>query len=297
MSDLSQMSDDELMKVAGLSDRSDEELMQIAGIKTKIPFAEKVLQKAAKYVSDYSGIGVEEPDNPFMRGISSTMRGLKQTPGLGSYMQAHDVKSDVIGEAMPDNPVGSFVLDTITNPENLVGMGVVKKGAGSLFRSLKSPSTPYGKSVESAKGNVDFMKVINKHIDDPLVKKVLDKSGVIDKYGQPVFEEGGKVSSKLNKLNSNEVQDFINDVKVGQTKAMLSGDVVKSNQVCLSKFFADLSKAQNELSGMKGAKKLYGASKGIRKFGSSATKKILGGSLLGLGGKLGYDVGKAISRQ
>ena len=75
-----------------------------------------------------TGLG-EQNENPLMTGISSTMRGLKQVPGLGPYMIGHDIKSKLVGDlAGKDNPVGGIALDVISDPETYLGLGLAKKG-------------------------------------------------------------------------------------------------------------------------------------------------------------------------
>ena len=59
MSDLSQMSDDELMQISGLADISDEQLKQIAGIKTKPENTESLFQRAIKSAGAAAQAGLQ----------------------------------------------------------------------------------------------------------------------------------------------------------------------------------------------------------------------------------------------
>ena len=209
---------------------------------------------------------------------------------------------------LPENLVGSQ-LDIAMNPLSAAieglggkiakpiakgigkGASALGKGISKTGRSLFNPSKVYGEALESSKGTVNFKDIIYKYMDDPMVRKVLNKGEVMEKFGGNTLGKGGEVTEKLANLTAKESQDLINAVKVGETKAMLSGDVVKSNKVTLSKFFSDLSKAQNQaLEGIKGAKKLYGASKNIGKFVKSKAGAFVTGSALGAGAKVSYDV-------
>src|SRR3990167_882749 len=79
----------------------------------------------------------------------------------------------------------------------MLGGGQAAKGVGKVVKSLMKPSKVFGESVSKGKGKVDFLKIISKHADDPAVKKVLDKSGVIEKYGGTSLGKGGSVTEKL----------------------------------------------------------------------------------------------------
>ena len=216
-----------------------------------------------------------------------------QMSGMAPYMGARGAQEELLNEI--ENPIARFGAGVVSDPLSWMGGSAVAKGAGKVAKSVIKPSTVYGEAVSKAPGKVNFLQIISKHSDDPIVKKVLDKAGIVEKYGGRTLGEGGSVSDNLANLTSEQAQNLINDMKVGQTKGFLTGDLVKSDKVNLSKFFGDLSKAQNEaLPGMKGAKKLYGFSKGVgkfaKKYGRAAATGVATGAGLGIGGKIGYDI-------
>lgn len=224
-------------------------------------------------------------------------------PGSSMGAEAEEMRAGAVNNIVPfdKHPFLNVGANIISDPKSWltggssVGREAVKQvgsSAKNTARSVFKPSKVYGEALDSAKGKVDFSKVISKFSDDPAVKKVLEKSGVIEKYGGDLMEEGGAVSNKLSKLDANQSQNLINDLKVGESKAFLSGDVVKSNKVGLSKFFSELSKAQNKASeGLSGAKKAYGFSKNVGKVAKTVGKGFVRGLPYGAGVTAG---GKAI---
>lgn len=250
------------------------------------PASENILQRAAnagqQALANVGSNGIDVfkgPGAQLGQEFKKSMFGLKPNPG---GLVTGDMKG-----------VQDYAKDFFTDPHGMAESAVATKGAmdSPPVKLVTKPSEFYGDAISKGKGNVNFLDIINKHIDDPLVKKVIDKSGVMERFSGSIPEEGGYGIDKLAKLNSQEAQDFINDVKVGQSKAFLSGDATKSNQIGLSRFFSDLSKAQSkDISGMGFAKKAYGTSKAVTKGAKAVAKRVLIGSELGAGAKLGYDL-------
>lgn len=124
-------------------------------IKNKPERTENLLQKMAKGMAGFTGMNSIDTKNPFMSGISSSMQGLKQAPGVGPYMQSHEMKSGVIGEMMPDNPIGSAAVDIATDPETYVGLGFLGKGiskaAGAIGKGVGKASNRFGEIFKSPK--------------------------------------------------------------------------------------------------------------------------------------------------
>ena len=207
-----------------------------------------------------------------------------QMSGMAPYMGARGAQEELLNEI--ENPIARFGAGVVSDPLSWMGGSAVAKGAGKVAKSVIKPSTVYGEAVSKAPGKVNFLQIISKHSDDPIVKKVLDKAGIVEKYGGRTLGEGGSVSEKLANLSAKEGQNLINDVKLGKD-ALVSGKRIKPNEVELSKFFSELSKAQK---GMGGAKKLYGASKNVGKFVKSNVGKFVTGSMFGAGAKTAYDV-------
>jgi len=265
---------------------------------------------------------IDHPENILQRASKAMQQAYNSTP-LSAYGKVMGAKNkfldpmlredQLLNESMPEVIPGTkgiqnamhgatnwLTRNVFTDPLNyMAAEGITKvgssavRGIGKVGRSVFNPSKVYGEALDSSKGKVNFLDVIYKHSDDPAVKKVLEKSGVIEKYGGTSLGEGGSVTEKLSNLSQRQAQNLINDVKVGESRAMLSGDVVKSNKVGLSKFFSDLSRAQGQADpSMKGAKALYGFSKGIKKVGKDLSKKAVSGAEWGA---VGYPVYKALS--
>lgn len=264
----------------------------------KIQPHESIFQKALKSIGGQaSQLFMPNQDQGLMRFAGPTSLPWQKQPNSPGGMM--DVIGQTGGETVSDtaeikNPLARGVIGAALDPRSWVVGGKaasgVASGAKTTARSLMNPSKVFGEALESSKGKVNFLDVIAKHSDDPIVKKVLDKSEVIEKYGGTKLGEGGSVTERLANLTPKESQEIINAVKVGQNKAMLSGDVVKSNKVNLSKFFSDLSKAQNAgVEGIKGAKRLYGFSKNVGRAAKSTAGKVATGSILGASAKTAYD--------
>ena len=210
----------------------------------EIPKSENILERAVKVGAEPYLFGQEQPSNLLMRGISSTMQGLKRTPGLGPYMQAHDIKSELI-----ENPL----LDIATDPETYLGGAAAVKGVRNIPKSFRKQfgSEGFGKKInklQSAASNkrVDYSSTIQNAIDDPVVKKVIDKSGILEKYGGRSLTEEGGLSDNLSKLTLQESQDIVNALKSGVRQGIKEG-IVKPTELGLSKLFSSLSKAQDSV--------------------------------------------------
>lgn len=256
-----------------------------------IPKTENLLSRAAK-------IGMEPfmskpPDmaHPFQSSIDSTMGGLKRTPGLGSYMQAHDVKSGLI-----DNPA----LDIASDPETYLGAGAVFKGIKNAPRVFKNKfgSKGFGKSMEklqskSPDSRVNYFDVVMRHSDNPSVKKVMEKAGVMDKFGGQSMDEAGATSEKLANLSLQESQDFLNAIKDEVRQAVKIGNI-KPKELGVSRFISDLVSSQDKaFKGFSGARKSYGLYKKVGKAGKAISKASLTGAGLYAGGRLGHEAVKA----
>lgn len=245
--------------------------------------SENILQKAAKSIK-------KNPLNVFP-GVAAYNYGMeKKNEMLDPFLQANASLPGIFPEAQ-----NAIMKNVVTDPMGYMGaQGGTKllsgagKGAKALGNSLFKPSKAYGEALSKAEGKVDFLKIISKHENDPVVKKVLQKAKIFDKYGGTSMGEGGSVSDKLANLTAKESQNLINDVKLGKD-ALIQGKRIKPNEIGLVEFFSDLSKAQSELPGMSGAKKLYGVSKNVGRLVKSNVGKFVTGSVIGAGAKTAYD--------
>ena len=148
----------------------------------------------------------------------------------------------------------SIVADIATDPTTYVGGGV------SLFKGLKSVpkaigrkfgSQGFGKSIlkiqkSNPTGRIDYYTPMMKHIDDPSVSKVLEKSDAVKRFGGDIVEEGGATRNRLSELTLEESQNFLNSIKDEVRQAVKVGNI-KPKELGLSRFISDLSQAQTKM--------------------------------------------------
>ena len=138
---------------------TDADILRMEGSRGNIQPTEGFLGSIARFASqELTGLG-EQNENPLMTGISSSMRGLKQVPGLGPYMIGHDIKSKLMGDiAGKDNPVGGIALDVISDPETLAGGRALFKGIGNVGKNLLPRETLGGfKNILGKSARLKYM--------------------------------------------------------------------------------------------------------------------------------------------
>lgn len=251
-----------------------------------VPSAENILQKAAKAATGAMGMGTMGFANP-----------------LGPIQAGYGARDSVIDETVKD-PIANFGVKVGTDPLSWMGAGAAAKGAEELVSNVKNPSGAFGKGIERLQGaspdkRVDFFHIINNAIDDPMAKKVIDKSGILDSFGGTKLTDVGTLSENLSNLTLQESQDLVNAMKSGVRQAVKEG-TVKPTEIGIAKMFSELSKAQKgTFEGFDKVAKNYGAGKNMGKFLKTAGKQLPGalirGAGLGTGGKLAYDAVSAAS--
>ena len=255
---------------------------------SKIPPTEGLLGSIAKLAQQsFQAIKPANMLSDAMQGKNSFM-----PPMYGTAVQA---KENTIDSITRDNPWASIPLNIVSDPMTIAGGGAALKSIPKTVGNFINPSKAFGKGIDALqKSNptkkVDFFKVINNALDDPGAKKVLEKSGVIEKYGGQSIEEGGAVSERLSNLSLKESQNLVNDVKSGVKKAIKEGHV-NPKEIGIAKMFKELSQAQRKaFEGFKGVQRGYGAAKNVGKFVKKNVGKFVTGSVLGAGAKTGYDL-------
>lgn len=246
---------------------------------TPIPKAENILQRAVQSTQQ-SFQPQGGYSNPMIQAMSQS------NPAMAGYNVLHNFKSGMIQDAMPNNPVGKVATDVATDPESYIGLGGATKAVGEIGSNILNPSKAYGKALSSAKGTVDFLPHIMQAIDDPVAGKLIEKSGIMEKFGGSILGEGGAPIEKLSNLSAEDSQGVVNSLKDEVTKAVREG-TLKPKQLEVGKLFGNLSDAQNEaFDGMKNAKWNYGAGKSIQK----GAKRAIGAAILGGGFESGKDM-------
>lgn len=255
-------------------------------IKNKPERAENILQKAIKAAAE-----------PYFNGAMNVS-------GVAPVQSAYNIRDTFIDESVK-NPIGNFATKMVTDPLTWMGGGTAakqgSKGISGFIKNVRNPSKVFGEKMGALeKSNpstkVDYSGILSKHMDDPMVKKVIDKSGVLQKYGGSSMGEGGTVIEKMKNLTLQESQNLINDIKVGLRQSLKEGTVTKSNEIGIQKMLSELTGNQNSLfKGMDKARSSYGMAKNFGKGAKNLTKKAISGAVLGAGGKLGYDVYKSFS--
>jgi len=207
-------------------------------------------------------------------------------PGMGAYEGAHEAKTELIKQANPSGGFGNVLMDLASNPENVTG-GIplakgISRGTSKLVKSFKNPSGVFQESMNKASSarpnaRVDYSSIINDALADPKAKKVIEKSGVLSRYGGTRLTPEATLSDNLSNLTLKDSQDLMNMIKDGVRQSVREG-TVKSTEIGIAKMFKELSQAQRSaFPEMKSAAKLYGTTKEIGKFAKSASKKALSG--------------------
>lgn len=254
---------------------------------SSIPKTENIFQKITSAITSLSPQAAN-PQHPFQSGIGATTQGLKQVPGLSGYMQGHEAKSGVINDAMPGNPVGAIATDFISDPETWIGANGLAEGAKNTYKNIKNPSKFFGEGIDRLQSKnpsqrVDFFKIINDSLSDPKASKVLEKSGVLDRFGGTRSNEFGTLTDRLSELTLQDSQDLVNSLKDGVRQAVKEG-TVKPSERGIAKMFSELSKAQkSSFQGFDKVARDYGVGKNLGKFASSASKRFINGLPWGAG--------------
>lgn len=262
--------------------------------------SENILQRVAKSLGaaaqsgmkNMSPLGVSvNPKFPFMPQMPT------DSPALSSGM---DEAQMPITKGNPWAQAGMGIASNLlasTFPGG--GAGAVAKKAGEGISNLKNPSAFLGKNIEKIQGQnngkgVNFLDIISRHQGDQFVDKVLEKSGVLEKFGGSTMDDVGAVTDNLSNLPLQKSQDLINDIKVGLTNTLKEGNY-KSNQRGLASLLTNLGKAQESVfPGYKGAKSAYGFAKNVGKAVSKTKKTAITGAALGAGGTLAHSFVKSM---
>ena len=211
MSDLSQMSDDELMRMAGIADISDEQLKQIAGIKSKVEPVETIFSRAIKSISPqqigYEVMGGTAPSDIGM-GLGKMAIGGNFSEGLNIGSQAEGMRKKGAGD--------NFAADIVSDPMTWVGAGGAAKGVASLGKKAfpfisKESRVGFTKGVE--KSLVNRRAALTRGFGSKLNKSkaTVDISDIVD--------EG----SEITKLTMKEAQDLKNAIQQGIPDAVKKG--------------------------------------------------------------------------
>lgn len=201
MSDLSQISDDELMKSAGLGDRSDQELMQIAGIKTKPERTENVLQRAAKAVSQ---IGQEFGNQAAQFGYGGLSEATFQAPEAIKAMTGFDMENQ-LGPGEPQN-----MMQNVARGAGRVGgfmVGGPFKVGKKITEKVVPFATPFAKNaLEFGIGRSTLIPSKLSSGESSPMREALETggeafgAGTIAKFGPPIIKVASKVPGFLRKI-------------------------------------------------------------------------------------------------
>lgn len=275
----------------------DEMLSQIEAKFQVMEPSENILQKVAKAATR----SIVPGENPLLSGFKTATNAMTSgIPGQSKeYREADEMRTGAIDRMAGGNPLLSFAGNVATDPMTYAGGGKVAKGIGGFARNIANPSKEFGKKIgalqgANPKGKVDFLSIISKSLDDPMAKKVLDKSGVVGKYGGQTMGEGGSVIENLANLTLQDSQDLLNAVKSGVRQAVKEG-TVKPTELGIAKMFSELSKAQKlAFPGFEKAKSSYGFAKKVgkasKKYGKAAATGAATAVGLGAGGKVAWDL-------
>lgn len=242
---------------------------------------ENILQRAAKaMMNSMSQMGnAPDPQHPFQSGLGAVSQGMKNiVPSYSGYTGAHEAKSGVVRDNIK-NPLLAAVTDVATDPETIMGTGALFKGAKGLARNVRNPSKVFGERMSKAQasnpeGRIDFSSILSKHSDDPLVKKVLERSGVLDRFGGTHLTPEVTIEQNLSKMKLEDAQEMQNMIKAGLRQSLKEGSAVKSTEIGLKKLLKELSTAENKaFPDMQGAKSSYGMARNINKFGKGVAKR------------------------
>jgi len=275
----------------------------IGGSVKSIPAHENVLGKAAKMAMGSINEGMNpsastEGSNPLSTALNMGVSGMSASTPWQQRM-GQNMQSSIINEST-ENPMGRLGMHLATD----IGTGLMlggpgmAKGAGEMVENVKNPSKVFGRklgSLQSAnpKGKVDFLSILSRASDDPMAGKVLQKSGVLEKFGGQNLGEGGMPIDKLANLTLEDSQNLLNDIKAGVRKAVKEGDV-KSTEIGIAKMFKELAEAQKAtFPGLQSAKSSYGFAKNLGKGVKSVAKVGALGAAAGAGGTLGHTLVKS----
>lgn len=273
-------------------------------IKQKPDNFQNVLTKAAKSVVDSAikpgPFGLPGPLFAQTRGYEA-LSGMKDEAIEGTVGKSNTAMfGPTAGGAL------TFGAKMATDPLAWVGGGAAKSGAnklGSAYKNIKNPSKAFGESMKSiSKSNpearVNFSDIINRASEDRVAKKVIDKSGVLDKFGGRTLTKDATLSENLSSMNLEDSQTLINDIKASLRNSLKDGSAVKSTEIGLTKMLGELSSATKKaFPGIEKVRSSYGRAvnigEGIKKAGKVATTGAITGLGLGAGGKAGYEIFKA----
>lgn len=284
MNNFSSMSDEDLMKVAGISDISDSELMQIAGLKTTPPHPENILQRAAKAITQISpqqtGYEVAGGTGPMDLGLSMGSRMMGGPNMLNSSAKAEGMRTQ--GLEGIKNPFLKFAANLATDPMTYAGGGVAAKsvagsGAGKAVGNVltKSSRLKYLDKMEgavySARGKaapafkegidrisaanpgkgVDLTEFVNKYLNsaDESVQRAINNSPEIQEI---LTHPGGGAGIPLM-----EAQKALNSLTTKLPKNVLAGagkrsghipimDMVDDLKMTMSRDFPELQSVRSE---------------------------------------------------
>ena len=175
-----------------------------------------------------------------------------------------------------------------------MGGGAVLKGAKGAVENAKNPSKVLGRKIgelqsASPDKRVDFLKIMMGAMDDPKAGKVIEKSGIMSKYGGNTMDEAGAVTENLSNLKLQQSQDLLNDLKDGLRQAVKEG-TVKSSERGIAKMLGDSVKAQDSVfQGFKSARGGYGFGKNLSKAAKTVKKQAVRGAAYGAGGAAGWS--------
>lgn len=254
---------------------------RIAAKYGNVPKAENILQRALK---------------PIIKAYTDPQ--LSMIPGAQGYFAAQGGRESIIDDQIKD-PIASFALKTISDPTMWVAGKAAGKGVGDFVENVKDPSSVFGKKIDALQAanptkRVDFLKTILNASDDPATKKVIDKSGIMSRFGGRTLTPEGGVTENLSNLTLKDSQELINAMKSEVRQAVKEG-IVKPKEIGIAKMFGELPKAQDEaFEGFKGARKFYGVGKNIGKATKAAKKTAITGAVLGATGTVGHSFIKSL---
>ena len=274
-------------------------------IEASIAPTENVLQRVAKTASSAIQSGLQGAGNPLGVSVNPSFPFMPTLPGDIPAMSSGMEEAQMpITQGDPMAQAGMALGSGLLAGGKMVAKPM-SRGISGVAKNLRNPSKVFGESIERLQSSkpsqkVDFFSIINNALEDPMAKKILDKSKVLQRYGGRNLEEGGAISERLSNLSLKESQDLVNAVKSSIRKAVRKGDV-GSNEIGISKMFKDLSEAQRSaFEGFKGAQKGYGIGKNVgqavKKAPRNFAKAAITGAGLGVGGKVGYDIWSSFNK-
>jgi len=223
---------------------------------------ENILQKMASIIKPTleAGMGFgQEPENPFLKGLSSPMKGIGSAPGIAPYMGAQRVKSELINQVNPNGGAGNFVLDIVTDPETIIGTGFAKKmigkgaqATGKVIGKLPSKiSNIWNAPKASQQIGQDIANVeseISRH-EAQFGSPTMVRKGeqIINKAQKSVESEFAQKAEELGKIKRNIFAQSVPGVK--QKFSKLASDTYKKYGEILDKGEAEAAKNLDDFSG------------------------------------------------